>query len=329
MRAPTHIAVVVLWVGACVPDVPAAGDLAGAARLAAAVDPAPLMGWVETLASEHLADDKRSCEGYPEADDYPSCALSSDAAATFVHAAFTSMGYVPEVVALGAEPHVATNIVVDHPGTTKADEVVLVAAHIDAFHGGADDNSSGVAAMLGVARAVKAHRFARTIRFVAFDLEERGALGSTHFANAGLADDVVVALVLECVGFTAPTQDEPPLLPLPAVGDFLLVVANERSRTAAQRMLAMNEALDLIHLRAIVASGDGAFPLTSALTRSDNGPLWLRGIPALMLSDTANFRNPHYHETSDLPATLVPAFLAASTRTTAAAVALFAQEVAP
>ncbi len=176
-----------------------------------------------------------------------------------------------------------------------------------------------------MASVVRAHDFARTIRFVAFDLEERGSLGSTHFAEAGLADDVVAALVLEWLGFSAPTQDSPPLLPLPATGDFLLFVANEDSRTLGQRALLLNQELALLPLHLTVASGDGAFPLTSPLTRSDNGPLWLRGVPALMLTDTANFRNPHYHLESDLPATLDPSFLAASTRMVAASVALFAQ----
>ncbi len=310
---------------ACVPDAPAPGDLAGASMLAAEVHTAALMPWVEALSDDHLTDVRRSCEGYPAQADYPSCELSSDAAATLVFAELTAMGYAPRVVSLGSDPHVAQDIIAEWPGTTRPREVVLVGAHHDAFFAGADDNGSGVAALLATARAVTRHRFARTIRFVAFDLEERGSLGSTHFTNAGLADDVVAALVLECLGFSSPSQDSPAFLPLPAVGDFLLLVANEDSRALAQRILVMNQELALMPLRATIASGDGAFPLTSALTRSDNGPLWVRGVPTLMLTDTANFRNPNYHRASDLPATLDPAFLAAATRTVAASVALFAE----
>lgn len=321
---------VVACLGACVPEPPAVGDLAGAALMAEAIDAERLMPWVEALAAGHLADDKRSCEGYPAQEDYPSCELSSAAATSFVFAELTAAGLAPRIVSLGAEPHVAHNVVAEHAGTTRPEEVVLLAAHHDAFYAGADDNSSGVAALLATARAVAGRRFARTIRFVTFDLEERGSLGSTRFAAAGLADDVVAALVLECVGFTAPVQDNPPLMPVPSVGDFLLIVANEDSRTLAQRLLVMNGELDLLPLQALVAGGDGAFPLTSPLMRSDNGPLWLRGIPAVMLTDTANFRNPHYHQPGDLPATLDPAFLAASTRLAAAGVALLAAlEVGP
>ncbi len=314
-----------MLVGACVPEPPSPGDVTGAALVAAAVDTEALMPWVQALADDHLVDVRRSCEGYPAAEQYPSCELSSGAAATLVMGELAAMGYTPRFVSLGSEPHVALQVVAEWPGTTHPDEVVMVAAHHDAFFAGADDNSSGVAALLAIARVVRSHRFARTIRFVSFDLEERGSLGSIHFVNAGLADDVVAALVLECLGFTAPTQDSPPALPLPSVGDFLLLVANEQSRTLAQRLLMMNQELALIPLRAMVGSGDGAFPLTSPLTRSDNGPLWLRGVPALMVSDSANFRNPHYHRDSDLPETLDPDFFAAATRTVAAAVALLAE----
>jgi hypothetical protein len=325
-----RLSLITLFITACVPDLPTTGDLRGAAALADRIEVERLMPSVEALAAGHLTDERRSCENYPTKEGYPSCELTSSTAATFVFDELTAAGLTPRVVSLGVEPHVAHNVVAELPGTTRASEVVLIAAHHDAFYAGADDNGSGVAALLAIARAVVGNRFARTIRFVAFDLEERGSLGSTHFAAAGLADDVVAALVLECVGLSAPTQDSPPLLPLPSVGDFLLIVANEDSRELAQRLLVMNAELDLLPLRAMVASGDGAFPLTSPLTRSDNGPLWLRGVPTVMLSDTANFRNPNYHEAGDLPDTLDPAFLAAATRLAAAGVALFAEmEVAP
>ena len=59
--------------------------------------------------------------------------------------------------------------------------------------------------------------------------------------------------------------------------------------------------------------------------RSDHGLLWMEGVPSVLLTDTANFRNPHYHKASDIPDTLDPAFVAANTRAAAAAVALFAE----
>lgn len=312
----------------CVPEAPDLPNLDLAALLAQTVNAEAVMPWVEQLAHEHSADDKLSCEDFPPAEDYPSCELSRASAVDLVYTTFTALGFQTRRVMQGDAPHVAHNVIAEQLGVSRASEVVLVAAHVDAFYAGADDNSSGVAAMLEVARVVSQQRFARTVRFVAFDLEERGALGSTLYVDAGMADDVVAALVLECVGFTDFTpgsQDSPPGLRLGDVGDSLALAANDDSVTIAQQMLALNDALDLIKLRAVIAGGSGAFPLTGALLRSDNGAFWLRGIPALMLTDTANYRNPHYHQPTDTPDTLDPVFLAQVTRLVAATVAVIAE----
>jgi Zn-dependent M28 family amino/carboxypeptidase len=205
--------------------------------------------------------------------------------------------------------------------------VVLVMAHHDAFYQGADDNSSGVAVLLEVARVAAGHEFDRTIRFVSVDLEERGAVGSTRYVEAGLADDAVAAIVLESVGFTCATrgcQDAPAGMEFGEVGDYLMIAGNEGSSSTAQRLVALANGEDLVRALGVLVPGDGAWLFTSAFLRSDNGPLWLRGVPAVMFTDTANFRNPNYHLASDTPDTLDPAFLAGVARATAAAVALLA-----
>jgi Zn-dependent M28 family amino/carboxypeptidase len=222
----------------------------------------------------------------------------------------------------------AVMLVAEWPGTTRSSEVVLVGAHYDAFYSGADDNSSGVAAMLAIAAAVRGHTFARTIRFVAFDLEERGSAGSTRYVEAGFAEHVVGALVLETIGFSSSSpnsQETTTGLPLPDVGDFLLVVANQRSAPIAERMLVLGPALADLHTVAVIAPSDGNFPLTSVLNRSDNAPFWAHGVPAVMLTDTAEFRNKAYHTEDDTVDRLDPAFLAATTRTTAATLAELAE----
>lgn len=317
-----------LWLLACAPGPPDVGDLTAARALADAVDAEALMPWVERLSADHLADTKLSCAGYETLDKYPACELSRDAAVALVRETFIALGYDTRVFVQGEPPDEARNVVAELPGTSRPDEVVLIAAHVDAFYAGADDNSSGVAAMLELARVAAEHRFARTLRFVGFDLEERGSRGSARYVGAGHADDVVAALILECIGFTdlrPGSQDSPPGLPLGEVGDALFIAANGDSRELAQRMLAINHALELVELRAVIAGGSGAFPLTGALLRSDNGPFWLRGLPAVMLTDSADYRNPNYHEASDTPDTLDPAFLAASTRLVAASMAVLAE----
>jgi hypothetical protein len=104
-----------------------------------------------------------------------------------------------------------------------------------------------------------------------------------------------------------------------------MIVANGDSIEHAQRMLALNHAHGFMHAKGVAAGESGWFPLTGALTRSDNGPLWLERIPAVMLTDTADLRNPNYHEPSDLPATLDPEFLKGATQISVGSVALFAE----
>ncbi|MDZ7724209.1 MAG: hypothetical protein U5R06_15735 [candidate division KSB1 bacterium] len=97
-------------------------------------------------------------------------------------------------------------------------------------------------------------------------------------------------------------------------GNYLLMVGNQQSADLARQMTAQGNNNGLANLVGLVAPGDGAFFLSSAFMRSDHGLLWYRDIPALLLTDTANFRNPHYHLSTDTPETLNPEFLAQNTR---------------
>ena len=313
-----------LALAACSFDAPMLEDVGGASSLAESVRAENLMPWVEELASGHLADETSSCEDYPSMEMYPSCALTSGAARELVRRTLEGLGFEVKLLRHGAEPDAPINVEAELAGTKRAHEVVVVAAHFDAFYAGADDNSSGVAALLELARVVAAHRFERTLRFVGFDLEERGSLGSTRYVAAGHADDVEAAIVLECIGFTRREQSAPFGLELGDKGDSLLIAANADSRSLTQLLFAVNNALQLITLRAAIAGDDGAYPLSGALLRSDNGPFWLKGVPAVMLTDSANYRNPHYHEASDTPETLDPELLAGSTRLVAATLAVLA-----
>ena len=318
-------AILVGVVAACAAPEPPAVDLDRARVLAEAVEAERLMPWVVELADGHRDDDKLGCDGIPPADGLPACDLSNRAARELIARTLEHQGYRVDTEELPGD-EMAHVLSAEWPGTTHADEVVIVGAHYDAFHAGADDNSSGVAAMLAISGAVRHHRFARTIRFVAFDLEERGSTGSTRYVSAGHANGVVAALILEAVGYasTEPGSQESPLgLPLPDVGDFLLVVADDRSAPIAERMLALGGPMAQLPTVAIIARGEG--PMTAVLDRSDNAPFWSAGIPAVMLTDTANFRNAAYHTADDTPETLDPVFLAGVTRTTAGAVAELAE----
>jgi aminopeptidase YwaD len=196
----------------------------------------------------------------------------------------------------------------------QADAPLIIAAHYDTVIGspGADDNASGLAVMLDVARRLKALPLVRPIQFIAFCLEEHNLLGSLAYAARLRAQKRPIqgAIVLECVGYTSDTQQAPPGTPVqvPAAGDFLAVVGNEASADLVKTIEAacrQSEA-DLRTVPLIVPGQGERVPDTR---RSDHAAFWQYGYPAVMLTDTANFRNPHYHRPTDLPETLDFAFM--------------------
>ncbi len=217
---------------------------------------------------------------------------------------------------------------------------LLVSAHYDTVSGspGADDNASGLAAMLECARVLSKARPERAVDFVAFDMEEKqpegGALlGSTAFVRdlskrvgrRGGKDVYEGVYNLEMVGYTSGpgTQVHPPgfRFLFPRIydrvrrrefrGDFVTVVARGPSIRIG-RIFQRTAGQWVPNLRML---------LLPDIFRSDHSPFWLAGIPAIMITDTANFRNPHYHRASDTPGTLDYGFLGNVTRALAATLA--------
>jgi len=200
---------------------------------------------------------------------------------------------------------------------------VLVGAHYDSVPRtpGADDNASAVAALLACARIVGRYFSDLPVGFVAFNCEEIGFRGSAEFARycarGGL--EVETVHVLEMLGYRdhrPGSQSKPPLLPvrLPSVGDFLGLVGNWRSRHPVERVLRTARTY-LPHLPVLgLKVYFGLEALYPVLQRSDHASFWRRGIPALMWTDTSEYRNPNYHLQSDIPETLDYDFLEQVTR---------------
>ena len=212
---------------------------------------------------------------------------------------------------------------------------LLVGAHFDTVSTspGADDNASGVAAMLEVARCAATLTPQRTIQFVGFNLEEPQDMvgtyrvGSARFARRARREGQRYegALVLEMVGYTdrrSGTQRVPPLIfkRVPDSGTFLAAVGDGRSR----RLLRAFEEATGSHVPDLVLVTYGTrlrgwiLPLTRL---SDNASFWDRRYPSLMITDTAFLRNPHYHQITDRADTLDFEFMAQVTRAVLATVA--------
>ncbi len=191
---------------------------------------------------------------------------------------------------------------------------LLLAAHYDTVEGspGADDNASALAVLLNVAWRLRGMDRSREVHFVGFCLEEAGLIGSRAYAAELRAAkrDLAGALVLECVGFASDqegSQTVPPGIPItvPTVGNFLAIVGNTASASLTDSVTqAAAPHLPVVPL--VIPENGDRLPDTR---RSDHAAFWDHGFPAVMLTDTADFRNPHYHRSTDRVETLNLAFL--------------------
>ena len=191
-----------------------------------------------------------------------------------------------------------------------AQEIVVVGGHYDTVSDspGANDNASGTAAVLELARLLRNERFNRTIRFVAFVNEEpphfdTHSMGSRHYAarSAERDEDIVAMISMETIGYfrTEPgTQHYPPPFSLfyPNRGDFIGFVGNLASRSLVRRSIRVFRETTELPSEGVAALGQ-----IPGITWSDHSSFWLHGYKALMITDTAPFRFPHYHMPTDTP----------------------------
>jgi Zn-dependent M28 family amino/carboxypeptidase len=320
--------VIPFFVLSCQKDIPLVENKENVLKVAEAIDENKVFPWVEQLSELHLNDIPVDNTGFPAGELFPSDHLTRSAAVGFVSKAFADMGYAVDTVVLGSEPQVAYNVVAELKGTTKPNEVVLVAGHLDAFYGGADDNTTAIAAMLEIARAARKFQFQRTIRFVGFDLEEFGSVGSTRYIEAGYTNNVVSAVVMDLLGYSsenAGSQQSVFGVKVPDVGNYLLAIGNQKSAEITQQVVNLSYTSNIAKAVGIIAPGNANYFLSSVFTRSDHGLMWYKGTPAIFFTDGANTRNPNYHLSTDLPETINKDFLIANTKLIAATVAILAE----
>jgi Zn-dependent M28 family amino/carboxypeptidase len=203
------------------------------------------------------------------------------------------------------------NIIAELPGSTKAAEIVVIGAHYDSAIGSpaANDNGSGVAALIEIARSLAKEKFARTVRFVAFTNEEMpffrtDDMGSNRYAqHCRERDENVVSMVsVETIGYFTgkPDTQHFPVAALavmyPTTGNFLAFVGNLESRSLLDRCAkAFNEK---VKFPSEVLSAPAEL---AGVDFSDHMSFWRANYPAIMVTDTANYRYPHYHKKTDTP----------------------------
>jgi hypothetical protein len=232
-----------------------------------------------------------------------------NAATDFIEDSFSRAGLHPRRDSYEVRGEACHNIEAEIPGTRP--DVVLIGAHYDSVFGspGANDNGSGVAALLALARRFAGKPAQQTLRFVAFVNEEppyflTEQMGSFVYAGRCKArgDRISAMISLETIGYfsDAPHSQTYPAAGLgvfyPTVGNFIGFVSNVHSRALLLRSIA------LFRKHAKIPSEGAALPsFVPGVSWSDQWAFWQHGYPGIMITDTAPFRYPHYHSATDTP----------------------------
>lgn len=236
------------------------------------------------------------------------------AAKEYILSCLTEMGYLPDVQEYSYQKGVFSNIIVSKPGTMPHQGVVVIGAHYDTVVGtpGADDNASAVALLLELCRLVKDCEPERTIRLVFFALEEPPIfrtefMGSAVYARAAKekGETIAAMIALEMLGYYSEReggQGYPlPLMSLiyPSKPDFIAVVGNMPSRSLVEAVAGSLRKSGGVSVETLTT-----VPVVPGVDFSDHRSFWEQGYPAVMITDTAFFRNPNYHSGNDTIDTL-------------------------
>ena len=232
-------------------------------------------------------------------------------AGDYIAARFREAGYAnPQHETYVAGGTTYTNLSVEILGASTPSQVVIIGGHYDSVLDcpGANDNASGTAAVLALARLFATSAPARTLRFAAFTNEEpphfqSDAMGSRVCARNCRArgENVVAMLSLETIGFYSDTEGSqryPPPFSLfyPSKGNFIGFVGNVGS------IGLVRCAIRAFRKRTPFPSEGAALPaFVPGVAWSDQWSFWQEGYPAIMITDTALFRYPHYHLPTDTP----------------------------
>lgn len=233
-----------------------------------------------------------------------------EAAAAYVEAALGATGLPVHSQAFTVEGRAVRNLEAARAGSAGDDEIVVVGAHYDTVPGcpGANDNATGVAALVELAGRFARLQPTRSVRFVAFVNEEppffqTPAMGSLVYARRARAagERIVAMLSLETIGCyddRPRTQRYP--FPFgwlfPSTGDFIAFVANVGSRDLVRRVAA-----SFRRHAAFPSEGAAAPGWIPGVGWSDHWAFWQAGYPAVMVTDTALYRYAHYHASTDTP----------------------------
>ncbi len=231
-------------------------------------------------------------------------------AAKYIRDGFRSMGFAVASQSYDTEGVTVENLEIEIEGKGRPDEIVILGAHYDSVVDcpGANDNGTGVAALMEIARWAVALRPERTLRLVAFVNEEppffqTDQMGSRVYARRcrERGENVVAMLSLETIGYYTDeekSQDYPFPMNLfyPSEGNFVGFVGNVSSRGLVRKAKAYFKKHSSFPCEA--GAVPGAIP---GVGWSDHWSFWEEGYQAAMVTDTALFRYDEYHTRADTP----------------------------
>lgn len=233
-----------------------------------------------------------------------------EAAARYVEETLRSLGHPVRDQPFRVGGKTVRNLEVELEGASRPGEIVVAGAHYDSVPGcpGANDNATGIAATLEIARRLTGRRLVRTVRLLAFVNEEppfflTGDMGSLLYARRAREEgrDIVAMLSLETIGFYSeePGSQRYPFplgLLYPSRGNFIGFVGNLASRDLVRRALSSFRGHTAFPCEGLAAPG-----WVPGVSWSDHWSFWQQGYPAVMVTDTALFRYEHYHTEADTP----------------------------
>lgn len=232
-------------------------------------------------------------------------------AADYIEAEFKNYGLTPTRQIFEVRGLDCFNIAAEIKGTGKPEEILIIGGHYDSVEGtpGANDNGSGTAAMLALARHFKDSKPKRTLRFVAFTNEEppyfqtKDEMGSWVYAEMCRMEDqnIVGVISLETMGYFSDEENSQhypsPLDRLyPSTGNFIGFVSDVKSGKMMRKVLkSFKENSKVPAEGASLPSG------VPGVGWSDHWSFWQEGYAGIMVTDTAPYRYPHYHKATDTP----------------------------
>ena len=237
-----------------------------------------------------------------------------EATKNYIVSCLEDLGYAPILQNYKYDGEVYSNVIASIKGETHPDETVVFGAHYDTVYGtpGADDNASAVAVLLEICRALKDYSPGKTLKMIFFTLEEPPLfrskfMGSYVYAREAKrkGEDINAMVCLEMVGYyddKKGAQSFPlPFMSLiyPSTPNFIAIVGNLKSKSLVERIKdSLNKGSN------IPVETISTVSFVPGIDFSDHRSFWKMGYPAVMVTDTAFYRNPNYHNEADTIDTL-------------------------